>query len=56
MFSPDKLQQLVLYFEDAMSTIDERDIVLKWKESTVTLPGMTSEYWPLCQLKLESTD
>ena len=44
MFSPDKLQQLVLYFEDAMSTIDELDIVLKWKESTVTLPGMTSEY------------
>ena len=46
--------QLVLYFEYVMSTIDKRDIVLKWKESTVTLPDITSEYPSLYQLKLKA--
>ena len=45
-----------MYFEDARDVNHKRDIVFKWKESTVTLPDMTSEYWPLCWLKLESTD
>lgn len=45
-------QQLDLYFEDVLFSIDERDILLRWTEAVSSLPEVTQEYRALYQLKL----